>query len=136
MAASFSANAKAEVCRGLPQKQCCALAQCFGVLLFANSFTDENIRIITESKEFSMMLPKLFKKAFGVSFDAMPDADATGKMVFQITDTEKICRVMGACGFDPRDTLSLHINLPLVERDDYGLRPFAWWRRIAARWRF
>lgn len=117
MAASFSANAKAEVCRSLPQKQCCALAQCFGVLLFANSFTDESIRIITESKEFSLMLPKLFKKAFGVAFDTMPEDDAAGKMIFQITDPEKIHRVMDACGFDPKDTVSLHINLPLVEDD-------------------
>ena len=117
MAASFSANAKAEVCRGLPQKQCCALAQCFGILLFCNSFTDKNIRIITESKEFASVLPKLFKKAFCVTFDDMPDLDASGKLNFQITDLHKIGTVMDACGFDPKDTVSLHINLPLVEDD-------------------
>lgn len=117
MAASFSANAKAEVCRSLPTKPCCALAQCFGILLFANAFTDKSIRIITECKEFGQMLPKLFKKAFGVGFDVMPDEHCTGKMNFQITDPEKILMVMDACGFDPKDTLSLHINLPLVEED-------------------
>ena len=117
MAASFSASAKAEVCRGLPQKQCCALAQCFGILLFANSFNDQNIRIITESKEFASALPKLFKKAFGVFFDVLPEQDTGGKLNFQISDSDKIHKVMDACGFDPRDTLSLHINLPLVEDD-------------------
>lgn len=117
MAASFSANAKAEVSRSLPQKPCCALAQCFGILLFANSFADQNIRIITESKEFAQLLPRLFKKAFGVTFDVMPEDDASGKLNFQITDPEKIHLVMDACGFDPKDTLSLHINLPLVEED-------------------
>ena len=117
MAASFSASAKAEVCRSLPQKQCCSLAQCFGVLLFANAFNDENIRIITESKEFAQMLPKLFKKAFGIQFDQLPAEESTGKLNFQITDPDKIHRVMDACGFDPKDTLSLHINLPLVEED-------------------
>lgn len=117
MAASFSANAKAEVCRSLPQKQCCALAQCFGVLLFANSFSDQNIRIITESKEFAAALPKLFKKAFSVTFDMLPEPDAAGKLNFQITDPDKIRKVMDACGFDPKDTVSLHINLPLVEED-------------------
>ena len=117
MAASFSANAKAEVCRSLPQKQCCALAQSFGVLLFANAFNDENIRIITESKEFAQMLPKLFKKAFGIQFDQLPTADSAGKLSFQICDPAKIHAVMDACGFDPKDTLSLHINLPLVEDD-------------------
>ena len=38
MVASYSAAAKAEICRTLPNKSCCALAECFGVLLFCNSF--------------------------------------------------------------------------------------------------
>ena len=66
MALSFSAGAKAEVCRTVPAKRCCALAQCFGILLFCNTFTAENIRIITERREFANLLPKLFKKAFSM----------------------------------------------------------------------
>ena len=69
MAVSFSGNAKAEICRSVPQKQCCALAQCFGILLFCNSFSSSGIRIITESREFAQCLPKLFRKAFGFGFD-------------------------------------------------------------------
>lgn len=117
MAISFSAGAKAEICRSFPQKRCCAQAQCFGILLFCNSFASDGIRIITESKEFAQMLPKLFQKAFGASFDVLPDADAVGKLVFQITDRDKIESVMAVYGFDPADTLSLHINLPVVEED-------------------
>ena len=45
MAVSFSANAKTEVCRALSQKRCCAMAECFGILLFCNSFTAEGIKI-------------------------------------------------------------------------------------------
>ena len=117
MAVSFSGNAKAEICRSIPQKRCCALAQCFGILLFCNSFTDNAIRIITESKEFSQILPQLFKKAFGFSFDAVPDKDCAGKLAFVISDPEKIKTVMHAYGFDPVGTLSLHINLAMVEED-------------------
>ena len=117
MAVSFSANAKAEVCRSLPGKHCCALAQCFGILLFSNCFTKENIRIITESREFAQILPKLFRKAFNTAFDTQPHPDAAGKLNFQITDPEKISTIMRACGFEPEQTLSLHINLPLVEED-------------------
>ena len=117
MAVSFSANAKAEICRNIPAKLCCALAECFGVLLFCNSFRADNIRIITESREFASVLPKLFKKAFGVSFDALPEMDAPGKMNFQINDAEKIREIMHAYGFDASGTLSLHINLPIVEDD-------------------
>ncbi len=117
MAISFSGNTKAEICRYIPAKQCCALAECFGILLFCNTFRTDCIRIITESREFTGILPKLFKKAFGVGFDLIPAEDSQGKMNFQITDPEKIHRIMDAYGFDAKDTLSLHINLPIVEED-------------------
>ena len=67
MSISFSAGAKAEVCRSFPQKHCCALAQCFGILLFCNHFSRDGVRIITESRELAQLLPKLFKKALEVS---------------------------------------------------------------------
>lgn len=117
MAVSFSAGAKAEVCRVLPQRHCCALAQCFGILLFANTFTADNVKIITESREFAYILPKLFKKAFNLSFDVFPSMEAPGKLVFQIIDGDKIGCIMEALGFSRENTLSLHVNLPLVEED-------------------
>lgn len=116
MAVSFSGSAKAEMCRALPQKSCCALAECFGILLFCNSFGADGIRIVTESKEFAQMLPKLFRKAFSVDFDYLPQ-DTVGKQVFQINDIHKIQRIMAAYGFSPKDTLALHVNLPVVEED-------------------
>lgn len=115
MAISFSGATKAELCRCFPQKHCCDLAQCFGILLFCNSFGFAGLRIITESREFSQLLPKLFKKAFDVTFDILPEADLPSKQVFQITDTQKISRIMSVYGFDPKETLSLHLNLPVVE---------------------
>ena len=117
MAVSFSGNAKAEICRSISQKRCCALAQCFGILLFCNSFTNTSIRIITESKEFSQVLPQLFKKAFGITFDSVPDTNGTGKLAFVISNQQKIQTIMHAYGFEPDGTLSLHINLAAVEDD-------------------
>lgn len=117
MVISFSSAAKAEICRTLPQKRCCALAQCFGILLYCNSFGAKGIRIITESREFALTLPKLFKKAFGISFDVIPEDNVQGKLVFQITDPEKLSTVMSAYGFDINDTLALHVNFPVVEED-------------------
>lgn len=115
MAISFSGNVKAELCRSFPTRCCCALAECFGILLFCNSFSFDGIRIITESKEFAQLLPKLFKKAFSLTFDQLPEDQYTGKMTFQITQSQKLSAIMKAYGFDPGDTLSLHINLPVVE---------------------
>ncbi len=117
MAGSFSSGAKAELCRNMPQKQCCALAECFGILLFCNSFGGNGIRIITESQELIARLPKLFRKAFGVHFDQQPAAEHTGKQIFTITQPEKIDKIMSSYGFDRNDTVSLHINLPIVEDD-------------------
>lgn len=117
MAGSFSGSAKAEMCRVIPQKHCCALAECFGILLFCNSFGGDGIRIVTESKEFAMILPKLFKKAFGVTFDVHPDLQQQGKLVFMINQPEKLSDIMSAYGFDVKDTLALHVNMPIVEEE-------------------
>lgn len=117
MAVSFSAGAKAEVCKIFPNRDCCALAECFGILLYCNSFNAEGIKIITESRDFAMLLPKLFKRAFNLSFDMFPSMEAPGKLIFQIIDPEKTEAIMEAFGFDLTDTLALHVNLPLVEDD-------------------
>ena len=117
MAISFSANTKAEICRSLPQKHCCAVSEAYGVLLYANSFSADGIRIITESREFAQNLPRLFKKAFSLSFDIMPEQDASGKQVFQITDHNKLAQIMDAYGFSMGSTLALHVNLPIVESE-------------------
>lgn len=115
MAISFSGTAKAELCRCFPQKHCCDLAQCFGVLLFCNSFGVRGIRIITESREFAQLLPKLFRKTFDLTFDILPEDVPSGKQIFQITDENKLAKIMRTYGFEPEGTLSLHLNLPVVE---------------------
>lgn len=114
---SFSAAAKAEICKNIPQSGCCALAECFGILLFCNSFRSDAIKIITESTEFAALLPRLFKKAFGFGFDTPAGEGKMGKLVFQIQDPGKIAAIMGAFGFDLDETFSLHVNLPVVEND-------------------
>ena len=117
MAISFSASAKAEACKIFPNRQCCALAQCFGILLYCNSFSSDGIKIITESRDFALLLPKLLKKAFNLNFDLFPSMAAPGKLIFQIIDEDKIARIMDAFGFGFADTLALHVNLPIVEED-------------------
>lgn len=116
MTMSFSAAAKAEICRVMPQNHCCALAECFGVLLFCNSFHGDGIRIITESREFAQRLPRLFRKAFSMSFDACPE-ETERKLVFQIRSQRKLETIMEAYGFSREDTLALHVNLAVVEEE-------------------
>ena len=117
MAVSFSGSAKAEICKNVPVRKCCALAECFGILLFCNTFSADSVKIVTESREFGYFLPKLFKKAFNVNFDVFPSLEAPGKLVFQIMDEDKIGAIMEVFGFNRKETLSLHVNLPVLEDD-------------------
>ena len=117
MRTSFSGGVKAEICRDIPTRQCCAVAQCFGILLYCNTFSVDTIHIVTESRDFAVILPKLFRRAFGLDFDELPSVASPGKLVFQITDPEKLEEILSVYGFDPRSTLSLHVNLSVLEEE-------------------
>ena len=115
---SFSSEAKAERCRVNRRKKCCAVAECYGALLYCNSFTPREIRVMTGSADFAALLPRLFRRAFGVGFDRVPEPGAAGtRLTLLMTDREKIARVFRAFGMEPDDTLSLHINLGVLEND-------------------
>ncbi len=57
---SFAGKVKNELCRVGISRQCCARAEGYGVLLYGNTFTPGEIRIITENGDFAARLPKLF----------------------------------------------------------------------------
>jgi hypothetical protein len=44
--------------------RCCVQAEAYGVLLYCNSFSRREIKIVTESDAFAARLPLLFRKAF------------------------------------------------------------------------
>ena len=115
---SFSYKAKAELCRTAVQRLCCARAECYGVLLYCNTFTMQEVRIITENPEFAARLPRLFHRAFNVKFDRLPTEETPGsKLIFQITDPDKLRRVVDTLGYDPRQALVLHVNFAMLEED-------------------
>lgn len=113
---SFSSNVKGEICKEFPGKVCCAQAECFGILLYCNTFTGACIRIVTESRALGAMLPKLFKKAFGLGFDELPEGEG-GKQSFVISDPEKLRTILHTYGFSREDTVALHVNLSVLENE-------------------
>lgn len=113
---SFSSEAKAELCQQKPDRKCCALAESYGVLLYCNTFSPREIRIITASSHFAQRLPRLFRRAFGLSFDSLPSS-AAGKQSFSITDGEKLSQIFQAFGAEIDSTLSHHINFGVIEED-------------------
>ncbi len=113
---SFSAEIKRELCKTALNKKCCIQAEAYGVLLFCSSFRSGMIRIMTESDAFSVRLPLLFKKAFQVEFDQLPQENV-GKRSFVITDIEKIKMIGEPFGYDPGESLALHINFGVLEEE-------------------
>ncbi len=115
---SFSGETKSELCRASLQRNCCARAEAHGVLLFCNTFQKHLIRIVTENHAFAARLPKLFHKAFGVSFDRAPESGAEGgKLIFEISDPDKLKTIINVSGFSMEQNLSLHINFGALEED-------------------
>lgn len=113
---SFSGDVKNELCRALINRTCCACAEMYGVLLCCNTFTSREVRIITESESFAHRLPKLLMRAFGMTFDRIP-AEGEQKYIFQITDEDKLGKIVDSFGYDPSQSSVLHINFGLLEED-------------------
>ena len=67
---SFSANTKAELCRVPLNRACCAVAEAYGVFLYAYQFSAMEIRVITGCAAFAKRLPKLMLRAFGLEPDS------------------------------------------------------------------
>ena len=115
---SFSSEVKAEMCRMPLNRPCCALAEAYGILLYCNTFSYREIRIITESRPFANRLQTLFKTAFEVEFDVVPNmVNASGKLSFQIKDQEKIEKVFECYGYDAKNCVAVHTNLAMLEED-------------------
>jgi len=88
------------------------------MLLFGNTFTTREIRIITGNKVLGRRIVGLFLKAFRTSFDIMPDEDDSGKQAYVINDPKKISRIFETYGFSKENLLAHHVNLGVLEDDN------------------
>lgn len=115
---SFSSDVKSELCRVPVNRPCCALAEAYGVLLFCNTFSSREIRIITGSRAFAQRVQTVFRAAFGVEFDSVPEADGrAGKVSLRIEAPDKLERIFDAYGYDAKNCIAVHINLAVLEQD-------------------
>lgn len=114
---SFSAQTRAELCRAPLSRKCCAQAEAYGVLLFCNSFSSREVRVITESPDFAARLPALFQKAFHMAFDGPPTGTEGGKRTFLLTGRDRLSSLFNTFGYDLEDSLAHHINFAVLEED-------------------
>lgn len=115
---SFSSESKAEICLDSPTKKCCSAAVCYGILLFCNTFSHREIKIITGNPDFARALPKLFRRAFGFGFDNVSDNSAGhGKQSFIISSADKLAVIFDTYGYTPENLISHHVNLSVLEEE-------------------
>lgn len=112
---SFAADAKNELCRSSLSRRCCVQAEAYGILMFCNQFSCSEVRIVTENDTFASRLPQLFKKAFRVDFDRVPNAGSTGKRTFAVTNPDKLTVILDTFGLDPVGLIAHHINFGVLE---------------------
>ena len=111
---SFSSDAKAELCKDFINKKCCALAEASGVLLFCSGVGPGQIKLVTESEAFAARLPQLFHKAFHLDFDEIQEGS---KFSFFFNEAGKIAKIFEAIGYSPAESITLHVNYGLLEKD-------------------
>ena len=113
---SFSYGVKSEICKEMISHRCCAIAECYGILLFCNSFSEKSIRIITEHPDFAQRIVKLFKKTFSLEFDEMPeDEPENGKFVFRMENPEKIKKIYNTFDLSAGQHVTHHLNRGILE---------------------
>lgn len=112
---TFSKRVKAELCRIPITESCCAAAEAYGALLYANTFTAREIRVITGSAEFAARLPVLFGAAFGPGTGNHEGRDGQGKISFVITNRERIEHIFRKFGYEAASLIAHHINLGTLE---------------------
>ena len=114
---SFSYKTKEELCRVIPGKDCCAAAECYGMLLYGNAFSAREIRIVTGNSALGKRITEQFLRAFSMLFDVVPDPEKTGKQAYIIENPEKLRRVFDSYDISQENLLAHHVNLGVLEED-------------------
>lgn len=113
---AFSADVKQELCRQSVSRRCCAQAEAYGILLFCSAFDRRQARIVTESPGLKERLPVLFRRAFKLSFDQVPEP-GEGKGIFLLESPEKLRTVFDSFDLEWDGAVSMHINLARLEEE-------------------
>ena len=110
---SFAQDVKKELCALPFGKNSAALAECYGILLFANIFRGDEIRIITQSGEFAARIVELFFRSFGITVEPKSAGEGS-RFVFSIIDQMQLYSVFEALGIDP-DTSGTKLSSALLK---------------------
>ena len=114
---SYSSDTKAELCRTTLSKPCCVQAELYGALLYCNTFSHRELRVVTEHVPFAQRMEKLLYRAAGVRAERSGGEEAGGKIVLSLRDPAALDKLCALYGLDPLRSPSHHINLGVLEED-------------------
>ena len=114
---SFSSDVKTELCKQPISDKMCAAGECLGILLYGNTFSKTGIKIITESRPFAKRLTKLFRASFGFEPELQSEKTDSGKLIFTVTEHEKLNIIFDTYGYDRDKVFAHHINFGVLEDD-------------------
>ncbi len=98
-------------------KSCCVQAELYGVLLYCNTFTHRELRVVTEHASFSQRLERLLHKAAGVGLERRSGEEGAGKIILGIRDPAALEKLCTLYGMELERSPSHHINLGVLEED-------------------
>lgn len=110
---SFSNDIRDELCRILKKKPCCAMAEAYGILAFANRFSADAIRISSEHEGFVRRAQELLLSTLSVRFDVV----CGDRWRLELYDRAEIAKVFDAFGYDAGRFVTMHFHGWFVEED-------------------
>lgn len=114
---SYSSETKAELCRAPMSRACCIQAELYGVLLYCNTFTHRELRVVTEHAPFAQRLEKLLYRAAGLRPLRRSGEDTGGKIILSLHDPRDLEKLCALYGLEPERSPSHHINLGVLEEE-------------------
>ena len=114
---SFSSDTKAELCRAPMTRPCCVQAELYGALLYCNTFTHRELRVVTEHASFTQRLEKLLHRAAGLSPERRSGEEGAGKIILGIRDPAALDKLCALYGMEPERSPAHHINLGVLEEE-------------------
>ena len=96
-------------------KPCCAVAEAYGIFLYGNTFSADEIKIVTECRPLGGRLSALLQAGFDLTFDFIPPDDAEDKQSYVINAPDKLERIAATIGYDSGGVLAHHINFGILE---------------------
>lgn len=109
---SFTTEVKAELCKAPVHPGCCAVAECFGMLLLAYRFSCEEIRMQSDSAVVRKRARALFRTAFDVELVQ----DPTRASLLLLTDVQALRRIFSAFGYEFKNA-GLLLNRAVIEEE-------------------